>query len=216
MLTVPEFQRRLNLAQKKLYAKQETAKLVMSRGVTLETEVAELTETVEIMDKAAALLTSIGENKQLDAQNKIESLVSQGLQKIFGEEYSFHVVSSVKGRSPVVEFVIRSVQEDGSVLETGVLGSRGGGVAAVVGFLLRVVVLLLKNHGKSSILVLDESFVHVSELYLPRLAEFIREIVDKSNLQIIMVSHQTIFAEFADKVHVFKVNSKGLTVSKEM
>lgn len=192
------------------------AKVIIERKAALEKEVSSLTELVATLEKAAGVLAKIGEERQQEAQNQIESLVTQGLQKIFGSHLSFKVVQSIKGRAPIVEFVIQTTLPDGKVRETDILSAMGGGVSAVTGFLLRLVVLLLDKSRKSSILVLDETFAHVSDAYLPALAEFLREIVDKAQVQIVMVTHQQIFSEVADKAYRFSLDSNGFTVAKPL
>src|SRR5579859_7131635 len=78
------------------------ARVIIERKAELEKEVAFLTQHVETLEKAAGVLAKIGEERQQEAQNQIESLVTQGLQKIFGNHLTFKVVQSVKGRTPVV------------------------------------------------------------------------------------------------------------------
>jgi len=192
------------------------AKVVIERKAELDKEVVHLTELVATLEKAAGVLAKIGEERQQEAQNQIESLVTQGLQKIFGDHLAFKVVQSVKGRTPVVEFVIQTTLTDGKIRETDILSAMGGGVSAVTGFLLRLVVLLLDKSRKSSILVLDETFAHVSDAYLPALSEFLREVVDKAQVQIIMVTHQHIFSEVADKAYRFSLDSNGFTVARPL
>lgn len=168
----------------------------------------ELAEQIVSHEKATTLLNSIGEEKQFAAQAAIEQLVTRGLQTIFDESLSFHIVQDVKARRAEVSFVIRSSLDGGRVLETDVMDSRGGGLSAVVGFLLRLVVMLLRTDTKAdNVLVLDETFAHVSDEYLPALGEFLRQIVDKTGVQIIMVTHQPEFMEYADKV--YRLSSKG-------
>jgi hypothetical protein len=48
------------------------------------------------------------------------------------------------------------------------------------------------------------------------LAEFLREIVDKAKVQIILVTHQQQFLEHADKAYRFYLDSSGYTVAKEL
>ncbi len=182
----------------------------------LKADIVELSKVSENMEKAAGILSSIGESRQQEAQEQIEVLVSQGLQKIFGANLSFRVAQSVKGRTPVVDFLVCTTLPNGKVRETDILSSVGGGVAAVAGFLLRLVVLLLDKSQKSAILILDETFAHVSDAYLPALAEFLREIVDKAKVQIILVTHQQQFLEHADKAYRFSLDSSGYTVAKEL
>lgn len=181
---------------------------------------AELTENIqqletltEVLDKVTILLNSIGEDKQQEAQEKIEGIITRGLQAIFGETFSFHIKQSLKGKNASVEFFIRTMLGD-KPIETPVLESHGGGVAAIVGFLLRVTVLLLsKEQNVARIIVLDETFGMVSDEYLDPLAEFIRELVDKADLQIIMVTHQKEWQEYADATYRFGIRD-GATYAK--
>jgi DNA repair exonuclease SbcCD ATPase subunit len=191
------------------------AKVVTETNTRLKTEIEELTRISESMEKAAGILSQLGEDRQREAQEQIELLVSQGLQKIFGSNLNFKVQQSVKGKTPVVEFLIQTTLPDGRVREADILSAMGGGIAAVAGFLLRLVVLLLDKSRKSAIIVLDETFAHVSDSYLPVLAEFLREVVDKAKVQIIMVTHQKDFAEVADKAYRYSLDSNGYTVAQE-
>lgn len=185
------------------------ARAVLARGKDLEVEVARLTDEVADLERVSVLLNSLGEERQAAAQSTIEDLVTRGLQTIFDETLSFHIVASVKGKTSVVDFMVRSTLPTGTV-DTPVMDARGGGLAATVGFLLRVVVLMLRTQGQGKqLLVLDETFAHVSDEYLEGVGNFLREIVDRSGVQIIMVTHQPEFVEHADKAFRFSaVNGK--------
>ena len=74
-------------------------------------------------------------------------------------------------------------------------------MVAVVGFLLRVTLVLLTQPEDRRLLVLDETFAHVSEEYLPAVSGFLRDLVEETGLQIIMVTHQPELASAADKVY---------------
>jgi len=154
-------------------------------------------------ERVALLLTSLGEEKQNEAQQTIENLVTSGLQKIFDESLSFHIVQSVRGKASSLEFQVRTATTTGRDLDTSVMDARGGGIAAVIGFLLRLVVFLLRPDSPEKFMVLDESFAHVSDEYLPSLGAFLRELVDRTSVQIVMVTHQPQFADYADKVYRF-------------
>lgn len=181
------------------------ARATLLRGKALETEIAALSEDVNDYERVTGLLNSLGEDRQLAAQRKIEELVTRGLQTIFDDSLSFHIVQSVRGKAAIVEFVVRTTLENGTVVETAVMDARGGGLAATIGFMLRIVVMLLRSRDtrEENVLVLDETFAHVSDEYLPALGEFLRQIVDKTGIQIVMVTHQPVFEDFADKVYRF-------------
>jgi DNA repair exonuclease SbcCD ATPase subunit len=156
----------------------------------------------------------MGEERQLQAQRVIEELVTRGLQTIFDHTLSFHIVQTTKARTANVEFFVRTALASGNVVDTPVMEARGGGVAATIGFLLRLVVLLLRsgNTREEQLMVLDETFAHVSAEYVPNVGEFLREIVDKTGVQIVMVTHQQEFVDFGDAVYRFHQNDAGQTI----
>jgi DNA repair ATPase RecN len=185
------------------------ARVIATTGKQLKEEIELLTNDVDLYNKVAITLASIGEQRQADAQTKIEELVTRGLTSIFQEDISFHVVQTQRGKTPEVKFLVKSRGLNGASVETPVMDSRGGGLAAVVGFLLRLVVLLLSKD-QEPILILDESFSHVSAEYERPLAEFIKELVDKTRVQIFLVTHSDAFFEFADARYRTKL-ANGVT-----
>lgn len=189
------------------------ARVIAQTGKQLAEELTLAKNDVDLYSKIAITLASIGEDRQTEAQNQIEELVTRGLHSIFGEEMTFHLVQSQRGKTPEVKFVIKSFVQ-GKPIETPVMDARGGGLAAVVGFLLRLIILLLSKDTREPILILDESFSHVSAEYERPLAEFIKELIDKTRVSIILVTHSDAFSEFADKRYRFKLN-RGLTKVEE-
>lgn len=163
---------------------------------------------VTLYTKAALVLTSIGEDRQATTQATIEQLVTKGLQAIFTDGLSFHLVPVVRGNRPEVDFIVRSYL-DGQVVDTPVMDARGGGLAAIIGFLLRLVVLLLA-HGRDTTLFLDETFAHLSADYEQRLAEFLKDLVDQTGVQIVMVTHSEAFLDLADRRYRFVLHG-GVT-----
>ncbi len=161
-------------------------------------------------EKVSALLNTIGEERQNNAQKQIEGLVTMGLQTIFEQNLSFHIIQRTGLKSAQVEFIIRSTFDDGRTVDTPLLDARGGGLVATVGFLLRLVIILLSKP-KNPLLVLDETFAHVSAEYLEGIADFLKEITQKTDVQIIMITHQTELCETADKLYRFSLDKNGHT-----
>lgn len=191
---------------------QGQARQLALEGKRTKEEIASLKADMAIYEEAAAVLASIGETKQERAQEQIETLVTQGLRTIFDEDLSFHVVSSRRGKVPVTEFMIRSVYEN-RVIETPVIKARGAGYAAIVGVLLRIVIMLLSLDKQESVLFLDEPFAKVSAEHGPKLAEFLRYLVDKTSVQIIVIchTHKDELMEIADKRYEFTRPNGGWT-----
>lgn len=201
---------RLAQARRLVDRQRGEAFALANQGKTLLEEIRQLNQVVELHEKAALVLTTIGEERQDAAQRSIEALVSQGLQTIFGDDLSFHLVPGVRAKTPVVDLVVRSRLADGTTVDTDVLAARGGGLAAVVGFLLRLVILLLSKNRQDTVLFLDETFAHVSAEYLPRLIEFLKDLVTRTGVQIILVTHEESFLEAADVVYKLQLVD-GLT-----
>jgi DNA repair exonuclease SbcCD ATPase subunit len=186
------------------------------RGKKLQQLVTSFREDLERHERVTALLTSYGEQRQETAQRQIEELVTRGLQVIFDESISFHLIQSVKGNAAQVDFIIRSASSPefgGIVVETPVLEARGGGMVVVVAFMLRLIVLLL-TPGARRALFLDEPFGMVSAGYEPRVAEFLREVCDKTGAQIVMITHSNAYTDLADVHYETALAPNGATCFK--
>lgn len=203
--TVGALDTRITRTRRILEQRRGEAYALATQAQRVHTEIGELIDLADLHDRAAHVLTAIGEERQDAAQRSIEALVTQGLHTIFGNELSFHLVPGVRAKSPVVDFVVRSRLADGTTVDTDVLAARGGGLAAVIGFLLRLVILLLSRARQDTVLFLDETFAHVSADYLPRLIEFLKDLVAKTGVQIVMVTHDESFQEAADTVYMLKL-----------
>lgn len=174
-----------------------------------ESEAASLAAQADLHRKAEALFTSLGEQAQETARQKIEELATRALQVIFGAEHSFVLNPGQRAGQATLELLIRSVYPDG-VVETPVLEARGGGMAAVIGFVLRLVVLLLTPELRR-VLVLDEPFAMVSASFEGSLAEFLVEVARKTSTQIVLVTHSPIYGGYADQRARLSLSSSGVT-----
>jgi len=187
------------------------ARALAVQGKQAVTRVDDLERRLTALDQAAEVLLRFGEQRQAEVVNRVETLVTHGLQTVFGEEMTFHIIAEQKAKAQQYEFVVRSKIGEATV-ETPVMDARGGGVAVVVGFLLRLLLVLLRKDTQR-VLVLDESFAQLSEEYVPRLGEFIRELVDSTNVQVILVTHDPTFAAYVDTAYRFEQEAGQTRVS---
>lgn len=215
MGTLEDLGAEIHARRQELDANALEARLISERESSLAAEITRLQEEIATLEKSGIVLNSLGESRQIKAQNVIEGLVTRGLQQIFDDSLSFHIIQTTKAKSASVEFLVRTTLANGGVVDTPVMDARGGGLAATIGFLLRVVILLLRNgKDRDNILILDETFAHVSAEYLDNLGEFLREIREKTGIQIVLVTHQPEFMEYADKVYRF-TTTNGRTVVED-
>jgi ribosomal protein S17E len=181
---------------------QKSAVEGMLKDATEKAEAAEL--TAKTFDEASALLSKYADSRQEKVRNLVEGLITKGLTEVFEEPLHFHVRTKDVGRRTDTYFTLSSMMGDEEI-ETDILSARGGGVAAVTGFLLRVVFILL--HKAPRVLFLDESFAQVSENYEPRLAEFIDSLCTEYGVRIVLVTHSQnpVWQDYADSVYTSKM-----------
>ena len=171
------------------------AQLLKQRALFEETQEAKARES-EVFALASAFITRYSDEKESSVYTLVQELVSQGLTQVFDEDLGFQVVPKNTGSRFSIDFQIVSHPTPGSTLTTPVMEARGGGVAAVAGFLLQVVMILLSDAPR--VLFLDETFAQVSAEYEPRLAEFLSQLVDEIGLQIVLVTHSDAFEDVSD------------------
>jgi hypothetical protein len=175
-----------------------------------ETELAGLQHQAELHAQAVLLFTTIGEQAQETARSWVERLATRALQVVFGENLTFRLKAGERGGQATLEMLVRSDYPGGTV-ETPVLEARGGGMAQVIGFVLHLVVLLLTPDVRR-VLFLDEPFSMVSASYEVRVAELCREVADKARVQLVLVTHSPVYADYADETTRLELGTDGVTV----
>lgn len=201
-------------AQRQVLDRQSgRAQKVATDGLAVEAAITRLEAQVDVHAKTSALLTSIGEQAQESARGQFEALATQALQFIFGEDYSFRFEAGESGGQATLEPLIWS-RHGSQVIETSVTDARGGGMAVITGFVLQLVMVKLSPKVRD-IMFLDEPFVFVSESYAGRLAEFLREVADRIGVQVVMITHDRVYAEHADVRVRFALGKDGLTQVSE-
>lgn len=133
-------------------------------------------------------------------ENKLAGLISRGLSLVFNEPLRFVLETKQRGDMSTMDFkLVQMVGDD--ELVTDIMGAKGGGVVAVVSFLLRVLILLASKPPLRPVMILDENFAMVSQEYVPNLAKLLRQLVDETGVQIILVTHEPLFGEHADVMY---------------
>ena len=164
----------------------------------------DIDNTTEKLVKTSQFLQTLSDVTRQQIIDRISTIVTDALQKIKDPNLTFKMKLST-GRNQVdVSFVV--VEKD-TGHELDILHSSGGTIADLITFPLKVSLLLKWSPQLSRILLLDEQFKFVAAQDREPLAEFIRQISEKLNLQILLVTHMTELTERAHKV--FGVTKKG-------
>jgi DNA repair exonuclease SbcCD ATPase subunit len=186
------------------------AKAVKRRKEELELQIEEMGLSISNYDKALAIFHSLSSVVQEHFTQSIEDLISEGLTSVFETSLQFKITPEIKGGQAVMQFSI--LNEDGT--ETDILDARGGGLSALCGVLLRIVLLRLMDDKVRQILLLDEPLSHLSSAYVPAAGELLRRLSDELDIQIVMVTHQPEFADNATDIYELSSLNGRVSVNK--
>lgn len=156
----------------------------------LSEETSELESNIKDLKEAKEVVSAAGILAQDSMKTVFESLVSQALKTIFGEEYSFELESRFFRNQPEMEMF---------VIENGIKYSpkdeKGGAIVDIISFASRVVSWAIMEPKSQNTLLLDEPFRCLSKDALPFLAQLMQDISDELNLQILYITHEKQLAE---------------------
>lgn len=160
-----------------------------------EVEITEHEADGALTVRARLLLEQYSEIEQEQLKLKVEALVTRGLQTIFGSDYTFGITMKVLRKQAAMEFTISE-----GATERDPMDSHGGGLVNVIALVLRLTIVAL-TPGLSRTVVLDEPFAQLSQGYIDGMGRFIRELVDATDIQMIIVSHEGEIADVADNAY---------------
>ena len=170
---------------------------------------------IDLLDQVNIYLQQVSDYARQQAKEQIEALVTQALQFVFGEQFSFEVEIEEKRSRPAAEFYVVS-EYDGQKIKNRPQDARGGGVVDVVSLALRIAVLQTFSRPKIlGPLVLDEPTKHVSEEYIIQVTNFLKNVAEMYGRQIIVVTHQQHLSQVADKAFLVELegSKSQLTVN---
>lgn len=160
-------------------------------------EMNETKKTIETLEQVRILLQRTSEYAREQIKQQIELLVTHCLQFVFGPNIEFSI-ELVEARSRTeAHFYVISTYDDYKV-KTKPQDARGGGIVDVISLALRIAVIQSTNLYKDGPLILDEPAKHVSDEYIVNVAQFLKQISEVFQTQIIMVTHNNYLSEIAD------------------
>lgn len=162
---------------------------------------------LENMRLAATVLQNIVDVVSSKNIAKIENLVNSALSNIFDDmDIKFLITQDIKRNTNTYKIVLESNGIEGNK------DSYGGGVVAVVAFILKIISnMLCKGY---PIVVLDESLSFLSSKYIGNASGFIRELSEEFNLITVLVTHQPLFVDYADLKYEASNGSDGVVFNE--
>lgn len=177
-------------------------------------EITTLEKDIFILTEANQIFLSIIDLKREEIKNKIEYWVTKGLQLIFeNKNYVFEFEMEVQRNEMYATPMLWSVYK-GQKFKMDLSDSNAGAMLEIISFVLKVICLVFYRPSLSKIIIADEPFKNTSGCYIPRVAEFLKELSTQLGVQIIMNTHQMEFKEVADKIFEISQISSGESIVK--
>lgn len=172
-----------------LLKKQQTEK---------EQELAAARKDIEIWQQVQLLFSKVSEFARTQLKARIEETVTAALQAVFCDDrIRFEIdVRTVNGK-PAAEWTVVSCYSD-ALVAASPEDARGGGVTDVVSLALRLALLELARPKPDGPIILDEIAKMVSREYLPNVAVFLKQYLQKTGRQGLMITHAEALADVAD------------------
>lgn len=165
----------------------------------------ETKEFLESIEEAQVFFQSVARATQEQVRFHIEDIVNMALKSLF-PGYTFELkFQDARGKTEALILL-----KDVSGNEYDPLEDNGGGVSAVISFALRMSLLILSKNRRT--LILDQPFSDISSDGLKEtMYEVLRELVDELEVQCIIVSHDPMLNDIADReFRVTKVKDKSV------
>ncbi len=181
------------LALKK--ALEETLKLDTKSLEEKEKEYKQCLDDISLHKLAYIQLDEIIHKNNEQYLGKIEKLLNKAIKTIFyDEDYAIKVISENKKLS--FELIDNSnTDSNGEPLRVDLDDACGGGIITVIGFTLQLFVIEVL--GLNKIIFIDEGFMALSESYRPLFYDFINEFCSRTDMKILLVSHDELAKEKA-------------------
>jgi DNA repair exonuclease SbcCD ATPase subunit len=158
---------------------------------------------LELEEKAQQVLLALEEVWRKDFERNIEEIITEGIQLVFGDDLDFIVETKVERGASAIEFFI---ERNESTID---IDSDGGSMVQVVSFILRLILIKAHRPQLRQFVAIDEAFNGVDENHMPAVGSLLRKMVDESRVQILFVTHNPVFIEYADVVYEITKN-KGV------
>lgn len=184
--------------------------MLEEREETLETKIEEHKKEIALQEKIEELFKHLLNKMVYRYAESFSEVTTEGLQKIFADqELSFRVDVEQRYGKIALDFVTVDGGIEGDTLE-----SFGGGPASVESLILRILVLL--RAGLARYLFLDESLASLSEQYVPRCGEFLQQMCERMDVDILLITHNQSFLDYADTAYEATLSDEGWLEVEEL
>ena len=186
----------LSSRKKELDRKQAENDLLHRQISTMEQKILTLTESLQVGQDALEFLTNLANGRRGTMKGKIERIITDALQKIYGLSYAVELSYGMKNNRSSLEIEMVRDTPAGKVKRD--MDGFGGGVSDTISVPLRLMVLI-NSRQTDRVCILDECWKHMDLERIEPVGRFLRSLADTLGIQVIMCSHHEKIQDFADR-----------------
>lgn len=208
-----------NLDQKilklqKFFYEESAKRNILDKELKISKENLEnLNSEIDNLEKVIILFQKSAEYAREQGKLRIEKLTTRILQYIFQKDYEFEIDIYESRNAPNADFLVVEKDEQTSV-KTKPEISNGGGIVDIISLTLRLAFLDNFYPRIDGPLILDEPVKHVSEEFIFDIGDFLLNYSEKTERQIIMITHNNHLASLAENIYEVKKDESVSVVKK--
>lgn len=187
----------MNISEiKKFVADKKIEREVLSKQLNnCQINIKNLESNIQDFIQARNIVSEAARITQKQFKVFVEELTTLAIQSIFPDrDYKFLVNFELKNNRSQIDLLVQQGNKD----PYSPSEEQGGGMLDVISFALRVILWSLEKPKSRATLIFDEPFRFCGALTVTA-ANFMKEVSRKLGIQMIMVTHDEVLAEIADK-----------------
>ena len=185
----------------------KTAKIAEKNKAINELEA----ERNENILKKAILLEACKKIREMSS-DIFADICTSGVQTILGKDLSVKIVHGERNGIPTSEFKLCSTYNGYTTELEPSDEESGGGISDIVSLANFLTMNILNSDQNSAIILLDEPTKFVSLGKAEQVGQFLKDISNQFNKQILMVTHAKDTAKYADKTFYVQLNEEGKSI----
>lgn len=215
MFNIEDMKKHLD-SMKEIYNKESGAKTLLEKDKEFETKkLDEYIKECELFDKKKILINEACVEARKLSRDLFCSLSTHGLKHVLGTNLSVNIELGELGEKATADFFVKSKYDDYEV-EVDPTEEEGGGVADIVALASFFNLGNFQKTKNGAPFFLDEPTKYVSKGHSKDVSKFIKAISKEMNKQIIMVTHDLVSKEIADKAYNLKLDDGGTSIAEDI
>lgn len=212
MFDIDFFENKISLLQKQFILQKDKNDQLNKKISSLQEEIETHQDNLRLGIEAINFIQKAANHERSLIKDKIQSVITDALKQIYGEQYSITFDYTMKRNKTSVDIYLTKHTKLGDIVRKQ--GGFGGGVSDVISLPLKLLVLLaLQTNDK--VLIADEPGKHMDER-VDKFGYFLRNVCDKLGVQLIVLTHHECLSQFANSVYQVSMQNKVTTLVQKI